>query len=234
LTLIYSLAYDKAMKVLLIEDEETISKEVTLALREERFDVDRTPDGAVGLKMAVANTYDLIIMDLLLPSKNGDEICKQLRNATINTPIIAVTALTDLHTKIKLFNLGVDDYLTKPFQFEELFARIKSCLRKQNVEVSSVLEYDDLKLDLKRREASRAGKKIELRDKELRILEYLMRHAEQVLTREMILSYVWGPGIERFTNVVDVHMHHLRDKVDKPFDKKLLRTVNNVGYKICK
>jgi DNA-binding response OmpR family regulator len=222
------------MKVLLIEDEETISKEVSLALREERFDVDRASDGAMGLKMAVANTYDLIIMDLLLPNKNGDEICKQLRHAQINTPIIALTALSDLHTKIRLFNLGVDDYLTKPFEFEELFARIKSCLRKQNIEVGSLLEYGELSLDLKRREAKRAGQKIELRDKELRILEYLMRHPEQVLTREMILSYVWGPGVERFTNVVDVHVHHLRDKIDKPFSTKILRTVNNVGYKICK
>jgi DNA-binding response OmpR family regulator len=222
------------MKILLIEDDEAISKTVSLALREERFDVDRAPDGITGLKMAVASNYDLIILDLLLPHKNGDEVCKQLRNAGINTPIIALTALSDLNTKVKLFNLGVDDYITKPFEFQELFARIKSCLRKQKIEVGSVLEYDNLTLDLKRREAVRDSQRIELRDKELKILEYLMRHAEQVLTREMILSYVWGPGVERFTNVVDVHVHHLRDKIDRPFQNKLLKTVNNVGYKISK
>lgn len=222
------------MKILLIEDNDGIAKETTTALKAERFDVDRAHDGLSGLKMAVASSYDIILLDLLLPNKNGDEVCKQLRNAGITTPIIALTALSDLSTKVKLFNLGVDDYLVKPFEFPELFARIKSALRKQKVELGNVLHYDTLTLDLRRYEVNREGKQIELRDKELRILEYLMRHAEQVLTREMILNYVWGPGVERYTNVIDVHMHHLRDKVDKPFHKRLIRTVNNVGYKMTK
>ena len=226
--------YNIHMKALLIEDDQGIAKVLGLALREERFDVDHAPDGAKGLRMAVASGYDIIILDLLLPEKNGDEVCKQLRNAGIQTPIIALTALSDLNTKVRLFNLGVDDYVTKPFEFQELFARIKSCLRKQKIEVDSLLKYEDLILDMKKREVSRAEQKIDLRDKEIKILEYLMRHAEQVLTREMILNYVWGPGIERITNVVDVHMHHLRDKIDKPFSKKLLKTINNVGYKISK
>jgi DNA-binding response OmpR family regulator len=222
------------MKILLIEDNDGIAKETAGSLKAERFEVDRAPDGLSGLKMAVASSYDVILLDLLLPNKNGDEVCKQLRNAGINTPIIALTALGDLNTKVKLFDLGVDDYLIKPFEFPELLARIKSALRKQKIELGNVLHYDSLTLDLRRHEVNREGKPIELRDKELRILEYLMRHAEQVLTREMILNYVWGPGVERYTNVIDVHMHHLRDKMDKPFSKRLIRTINNVGYKMSK
>ncbi|MDB4939582.1 MAG: response regulator with CheY-like receiver domain and winged-helix DNA-binding domain [Candidatus Doudnabacteria bacterium] len=222
------------MKALIIEDDPSVAKVILMGLRNERIDCDHAPDGATGLRMAVANTYDVIILDLLLPSKTGEDVCRQLRNANFNMVIIALTALTDLSTKIKMFNLGIDDFLGKPFEFPELFARIKSSLRKQQVEIASVLVYDDLNLDLKKHEVTRNGNKIELRDKEIKILEYLMRHAEQVLTREMILNYVWGPSVERFTNVVDVHMHNLRDKIDKPFGTKTVRTVNNVGYKLKK
>jgi DNA-binding response OmpR family regulator len=222
------------MKILLIEDDQSIAKIITLALRNERINVDHAADGLIGLKMAASTSYDLIILDILLPGKNGDEVTKQLRNASYETPIIVLTALGDLDSKIKLFNLGVDDYLTKPFQFPELLARIKSSLRKQKMEIGNVLLYEDLKLDLKKHEASRSGVKIPLREKEIKILEYLMRHPEQVLTREMILNYVWGPTVERFTNVVDVHVHHLRDKIDKPYETKLVKTVSSVGYKMSK
>ncbi|GAC1414145.1 MAG: response regulator transcription factor [Candidatus Doudnabacteria bacterium] len=222
------------MKALIIEDDPAVAKVVTMGLRNEHFQCDHTADGTTGLKMAVANSYDVIILDLILPGKTGDEICKQLRNANFNTVIIVLTALGDLKNKISMFGLGADDYMSKPFEFEELFARMKSCLRKQKIEIGNVLLYDDLTLDLKKHEVERKGTKIELRDKEIKILEYLMRHAEQVLTREMILNYVWGPSVERFTNVVDVHVHNLRDKIDKPFGTKIVRTVNNVGYKLKK
>ncbi len=220
------------MRALIIEDDPSVAKIVTLGLKNERFDCDHAPEGSTGLRMAVANTYDVIILDLMLPGRNGEEICRMLRNANFNNVIIALTALGDLNTKIKMFNLGIDDYMTKPFEFPELFARIKSSLRKQKIDLGNILTYDDLKLDLRKHEVERKGSKIELRDKEIKILEYLMRHAEQVLTREMILNYVWGPSVERYTNVVDVHVHNLRDKIDKPFGTKLLRTVNNVGYKL--
>ncbi len=222
------------MKILLMEDDRTISKVINLGLKNEHFEVENAYDGITGLKMAATTGYDLIILDLLLPGKNGDEICKQLRFANINAPIIALSALNDLHTKVKLLNLGADDYVTKPFEFQELLARIKSSLRKLKMDIGNVLQYDELCLDLTRHEVTRKGNKIELRDKELKILEYLMRHPEQVLTREMILNYVWGPTVERYTNVVDVHVHYLRDKIDKPFNSKLVKTVNNVGYKISK
>ena len=222
------------MKILLIEDDQSIAKIVIWGLRNERIHVDHAPDGLTGLKMAASTAYNLVILDLLLPGKSGEDICKQLRNANYNTPIIVLTALGDLQTKIKLFNLGADDYLTKPFQFEELFARIKSSMRKQKIELGNVLAYEDIKLDLKKHEVTRKGSKIDLREKEIKILEYLIRNAEQVLTREMIINYVWGPSVERFTNVVDVHIHHLREKIDKPYQSRLLKTVSNVGYKISK
>jgi|SRR5579872_190067 len=223
------------MKILLIEDDSAIAKLITWGLRNERIDVDHAPDGMTGLKMAASSGYDLIILDLLLPgNKNGDEVCKQLRNANYNTPIIVLTALSDLGSKIKLFNLGADDYMTKPFEFEELFARIKVLMRKQKVELGNQLAYEDIKIDLKRHEVTKRGNPVPLREKEIKILEYLIRNAEHVLTREMILDYVWGPATERFTNVVDVHIHHLREKIDKPFKTKLVKTVSNVGYKISK
>lgn len=222
------------MKVLLIEDDQSIAKAVSWGLRNERFNVDYAPNGTIGLRMAVSNAYDLIILDLLLPDKNGDQICAQLRNANFTTPIIVLTALGDINSKVKLFGIGADDYLTKPFEFQELLARIKAAMRKQKIELGNMLMYEELRLDLRKHEVTRDGNKIELREKEIKILEYLMRHAEQVLTREMILNYVWGPTVERYTNVVDVHMHHLRKKIDKPYGKKLLKTISNVGYKIGK
>lgn len=222
------------MKALVIEDDRYISRLLAEALKKERIDTDVATDGGVGLRMAVANHYELVILDLMLPGKNGDEICRQLRNANFNSSIIALTALGDLNSKIKMFNLGVDDYMTKPFEFAELMARIKSALRKQQIELDDIISYQDITVDMKRREVHRRGNKIEMRDKEIKLLEYLIRHAEQVLTREMIMNYVWGPTIERHTNVVDVHIHTLRDKVDRPYGTKMIKTVNNIGYKLSK
>ncbi|MEK7075211.1 MAG: response regulator transcription factor [Patescibacteria group bacterium] len=222
------------MKILLIEDEPSIAKIISSALKYERINVDIAKCGNAGLRMAVANKYDLIILDYKLPDKNGDEICLQLRNANFDMPIIVLSAIQDYENKVKLLDVGADDYITKPFELAELFARIKAALRKQRIEFGTILSYDDLRLDLKRHSVERRGNKIRLRDKEIRILEYMMRHAEQVLTREMILSYAWGPNTERFTNVVDVHVHNLRDKVDKPFGIHTIQTVNNIGYKLSR
>ncbi|MHB8871508.1 MAG: response regulator transcription factor [Candidatus Doudnabacteria bacterium] len=222
------------MKILLIEDEPAIAKIISSALKYERITVDIARCGNAGIRMAVANKYDLIILDYKLPDKNGDEICLQLRNASFDLPIIILSAIDDYENKVKLLDVGADDYITKPFELAELFARIKAALRKQRIEFGTILSYDDLRLDLKRHSVERQGNKIQLRDKEIKILEYMMRHAEQVLTREMILSYAWGPNTERFTNVVDVHVHNLRDKVDKPFGIHTIQTVNNIGYKLSR
>ena len=222
------------MKILLIEDDKSIAKIIGLGLGNQRIDVHWSETGTRGLNMISANVYDLIILDLMLDDKNGDELCRQIRIVHPQLPIIVLTALSDLNSKIKLFNLGADDYMTKPFEFEELYARIKSALRKQKIEIGDHLSLADITIDLKRHEVRRHGILIELREKEIKILEYLIRHAGQVMTRDMILNYVWGPTVERYTNVVDVHMHHLREKIDKPYATKLLKTVNNVGYKISK
>lgn len=222
------------MKLLLIEDDADLSKVVSSKLQHERFVVDQALDGFLGLQMAVSNAYDLIITDLTLPLRNGEQICTQLRGANFSIPIIALTASDDLHTKLKLFNVGIDDYIIKPFSFAELVARIKACLRKHELELKETLNYDELSINTRKRTISRAGKNIHLRNKEAKILEYLLMHPDQVLTREMIISYVWGPSVERYTNVVDVHIHSLRDKIDKPFGYPLLQTVNNIGYKISK
>lgn len=222
------------MKILLIEDDLAIIKILNIALQNEGYQVQHTSSGNQGLKLAVTGAYDAIILDLTLPDNRGENICAKLRAIKITTPIIALTGIGDTETKVRMFDLGVDDYLTKPFEFPELFARLKSLLRKNKVPTDEVIRYADLQLDIKKQRVERDGNLIKLRDKEMKILEYMLLHAEQVLTREMILNYVWGPNIERFTNVVDVHLHHLRDKIDKPFPAKLFKTINNVGYKISK
>jgi len=215
------------MKVLVVEDDQDIAKVLSIGLRNERMTVDHASDGITAINMAVSNAYDIILLDLMLPRKEGDEVCRILKNAKIKSAIIALTCVEDVKSKLKMFELGVDDYVVKPFDFDELFARMRAALRKYNISGEKLLIYHDLRLDLGRHEVDRQGKEIILRDKELKMLEYFMRHSEQVLTREMILNYVWGGHVERYTNVVDVHIHNLRDKIDKPFGTK-------VGYKLSK
>ncbi len=222
----------KIMKILLIEDDQDIASHLISGLRSEYINVDYAEDGGLGLKMANSHAYDIIICDLILPDKNADEITQNLRSAGKSTPIIVLSAVPDAETKIKLLSLGVDDYVTKPFNFQELLARIRTILRKYKINSDTVLNCENLHFDLKKHIVTRDGQKIILRHKELQILEYLLRHAGQVLTREMILDYVWGPSIERYTNVVDVHVHHLRKKIDHPFENKLIKTVSNLGYKL--
>ena len=220
------------MRILVIEDDEALAKIIGLGLRGERFSVDDAATAAEGAKAALSRAYDTIILDLMLPDRNGDEVLRQLRRANADTPVIVLTALGDLNTKVKLFELGADDYLTKPFEFQELLARVRAAIRKQKISSEPILKFADVVLDTHKRVAARSGRRMDLREKEIKILEYLMRHPEQVLTREMILNYVWGPRTERYTNVVDVHIHYLRDKIDKPYKEKLVKTVSTVGYKI--
>ncbi len=222
------------MKILLVEDDPSITKVITWGLQNERIDVDTASNGTRGLRLAASQSYDLIVLDLLLPEKNGDEILKQLRFAKHNVPIIVVTGVSDMGTKVRVFGLGADDYVTKPFEFGELMARIRAALRKHSVEVLDTITFDDITIDFKSHQVTRRGKVVPMREKEIKILEYLIRHEGQVLTRDMIMNYVWGPTIERYTNVVDVHIHHLREKIDKPYSTTLVKTVNNVGYKISR
>jgi DNA-binding response OmpR family regulator len=222
------------MKILLVEDDPSITKVITWGLKNERIDVDTAPNGTRGLRLAASQSYDLIVLDLMLPEKNGDEVLRQLRFAKHTVPIIVVTGITDMSTKVRVFGLGADDYVTKPFEFTELMARIRASLRKHNVEVLDTITFEDITIDFKAHQVTRRGKLVPMREKEIKLLEYLIRHEGQVLTRDMIMNYVWGPTIERYTNVVDVHIHHLREKIDKPYSTTIIKTVNNVGYKISR
>lgn len=219
------------MKILVVEDDLKTADHLIFGLRNEYINVEHAADGSSAIEKISNNIYDLIISDLVLPFKNADEIIQHLRSTGKNIPVIILSAVQDLEAKIKLFSLGIDDYITKPFSFPELLARTKTLLRKNKIDTGSTLAYQDLQYDLKKQEVLRDGIKLTLRAKELKILEYLMRHNGQVLTREMIKNYVWGSDIERRTNVVDVHIHHLRKKIDYKFSKKLIKTISCTGYK---
>jgi DNA-binding response OmpR family regulator len=220
------------MKLLLAEDDQLMAKALCDTLRREHWEVEHVSDGSTAIRAAFGQRYDLLIVDLMLPVQDGKQIVKHLRDANMQTPIIILTGIADVETKVLLLGLGADDYLVKPVVYAELKARILAALRKRKIETGDRLHYHDISFDLRRHEVVRAGRKIQLREKQINMLHYFLMHPEQVLTREMILSYVWGPTVERYTNVVDVHMHHLREKIDKPYSVRLLKTVNSVGYKL--
>lgn len=220
------------MKLLLAEDDELMAKALSTLLREEHWEVQHVSDGATALRALFGRQYDLLILDLMLPVRNGDQVIQHMRDANLQTPTIVLSGVADVQSKVRLLGLGADDYLVKPVAFAELKARIQATMRKRKVEIGSHLEYHDISLDLGKHQVSRGGKPIQLREKQIGILQYFLMRPEQVLTREMILNYVWGPTVERYTNVVDVHIHHLREKIDKPYSVRLLKTVNSVGYKL--
>jgi DNA-binding response OmpR family regulator len=222
------------MNILLVEDDKEVSGILCKCLRAEHHDVELVEDGDVAIKTVNQNSKDIILLDLMLPGMTGDYVLKHLRAAQVQTPVIIMTGLFELHTKVKLFDLGADDYLIKPFEFQELLARMKAALRRQGIESSKLLIYEDVVLDKAKRQATRAGKIIDIKGKRLKILEYMLTRPEQVLTRDMIMDHVWGPSTERFANVVDVHIHHIREKLDKPYKIKLLKTVSTTGYKLSK
>lgn len=220
------------MKLLLIEDD----KETAATLKEELerdYIVEASFTGEDGEYEAEINDYDLIILDLGLPDKDGLEVCRRVRTNRIQVPILVLTGEDDLNTKVSLLDSGADDYLTKPFRLKELKARIRALLRRQHQTfVSNILPIDDLTLDLNKKNAKRGIKIITLRRKEFYLLEYLMRNAGAVLSRGMILDHVWDSESESFANIVDVHIKYLRDQIDRPFNKKLIKTVHGLGYKI--
>ncbi len=218
------------MRILIIEDEKKVAAFVKKGLEEETYAVDIAHDGEEGLHLAETNQYDLIILDLMLPKVNGLEVLTQLRNKRINTPILLLTAKDSVEDKVTGLNKGADDYLTKPFAFSELLARIRSLLRRGQSETQTVLKVADLTLDLLSHKVRRNGEEIELTGKEYSLLEYFMRNAGKVLTRTMIAEHVWDYNFDTFTNVIDVYVNHLRKKIDKNHEKKLLHTLRGVGY----
>ena len=222
------------MRILIVEDEKDIASFVKKGLQAELFAVDLANNGKDGIFLALTNDYDLVILDLNLPDIYGLEIFKKIRETKKNIPIIILTVDGDVKKKVEAFDLGVNDYLTKPFAIEELLARIKALLNRQGNgnNQGDKLIVGDLIMDLKRHEVKRDDKKIHLRHREFALLEYFMRNEGLVLTRSMILEHVWDMNVDPFTNTVDVHVRYLRKKIDDDFKKKLIETVHGSGYKI--
>ena len=218
------------MKILVIEDEKKVANFLQKGLKEEQYVVDVAYDGLEGEDLATTNDYDLILLDIMLPGKDGIEILKTLRRQQINTPVIMLTAKEMVEDKIEGFNAGCDDYISKPFSFEELLVRIRAVLRRGSGPLSNVLTFADLTLDLISHKVIRGDQEIELTAKEYTLLEYLVRNPNRVLTRTMIAEHVWDYNYDSFTNVIDVYINYLRNKVDRGFATKLIHTVRGVGY----
>ena len=220
------------MRILLIEDEVKVARFIERGLSAERYAVDVAVDGKTGLELATTYQYDLILLDLMLPGVEGTEVLKRVRRENTQVPVLVLTARDALGDKIAHFEAGADDYLTKPFAFAELLVRIKALLRRGPVNRSSSIRLADLELDRLSQQVKRAGRRIDLTNKEYALLEYLMVNAGRVLSRNMIIEHVWDQSFDGITNIVDVYVRHLRTKVDSGHDVKLIRTVRGVGYSI--
>ena len=221
------------MKILLVEDDTSISRFIAKGLKEKGYVVDVSHDGEEGLHLILNQSYDLVILDILLPGINGYEILKAIRDRKVGTPVICLTAKGEQEDIVRGLDLGADDYLVKPFSFAELHARMVAVLRRGQKEKDITrFAIGDLKLDLISRTVSRNEKTIELSAKEFLLLEYLMRNAGQILTRTMILEQVWGYNFDTSSNIIDVHINHLRGKIDTDFQTKLIHTVKGIGYVI--
>ncbi len=220
------------MKVLLIEDNERVTQFVLKGLAESGHTADHTPSGRDGMFLAASEPYDAIILDRMLPGDiDGLAIIEALRKAGKRTPILILSALSDVDERIRGLRAGGDDYLTKPFAFGELLARLDALTRRAQAEtVQTKLEVADLRVDLLTRRVMRGSRDIALQPREFKLLEYLMRHADQVVTRTMLLENVWDYHFDPQTNLIDVHISKLRQKIDADFERPLLRTVRNAGY----
>jgi heavy metal response regulator len=219
------------MRALLVEDDDAIAEFVGRGLREAGFAVDREADGEAGLSAAARQSYDVAIVDVMLPKRDGLSMIEELRRRKVLTPVLILSARRAVDDRVRGLQSGGDDYLTKPFAFAELIARVQALLRRSSraAEPTS-LTVGDLELDLLTRRVTRAGTSIDVRPREFALLEYLMRNAGRVVSKTMILSHVWEYNFDPQTNIVDVLVSRLREKIDRPFDQKLLHTVRGVGY----
>ncbi len=218
------------MRILVIEDETKVGSFIKRALEEESYAVDLCEDGAQGLDMALSGSYDLIMIDLMLPSLPGLEVLTRLRKEKIQTPVLILTAQSKVDQRVKGLDAGADDYLTKPFAIDELLARVRALLRRGPVESPEILQVDDVVLNPATREVTRGGQRIDLTVKEYALLEYFMRHAGRVLTRPMISDHVWNQDFDTFTNVIDVYVNYLRNKIDRGRARRLIHTIRGSGY----
>ena len=219
------------MRILIIEDNPKMASALQKGLSEHGFAPDVSHTGFEGEELAVKSPYDLILLDLMLPDRDGIEVCRNLRRRKISTPIIMLTALSATEEKIDGLDAGADDYLTKPFEFDELLARVRAILRRGEASESRVLRLDDLELDLYTRRARRGDASVELSNKEFALLEFFMRNPDRVLSRVQIGEKVWDMNFEPTSNVIDVYISSLRKKVDRGFDRELIHTVKGAGYR---
>jgi|SRR5687768_10816842 DNA-binding response OmpR family regulator len=218
------------MKILVIEDDPTVGQYVKRGLEQQLWGVDLVADGDEGERLAASETYDLVILDMRLPGRTGLEVLHALRARGFEQPVLVLTAQDAVDAKVQTLRAGADDYVTKPFAFEELLARVEALARRPRSLASPLLRIADLELDLGTREVRRSGTPIELTPKEFAVLEYLMRHAGRVMSRTLITEYAWGYHFDPGTNIVDVVINHLRKKIDAGHERKLIHTVRGVGY----
>jgi DNA-binding response OmpR family regulator len=224
----------KVMKILVVEDEHRIANTIKKGLEQERYAVDVVYDGTAGFDLASSEPYDLILLDLMLPGMDGLTICKNLRKNKIHTPILILTAKGQIQDKITGLDSGADDYVSKPFSFEELLARIRALTRRPKETIQTVLKVRDLTLDPQQFIVTRGSAPIQLTGREFALLEYLMRNSKKILTKDDIIAHVWNYEADILPNTVEVFMKKLRNKIDVPFTNKkpLIRTVRGFGYKI--
>jgi len=218
------------MRILVVEDEKKVASFIKRGLEEENYAVDVAYDGEEGLYMAENAPYDLIIMDIMLPKRDGLSVIKELRTKDIASPVLCLTAKDKVEDIVSGLDSGSDDYLTKPFAFAELLARVRALLRRQKQDRGAELYFADLRLDPVTHKVWRSGNEIDLTAKEYALIEYFMRNPNQVLTRTMIAEHVWDYSFDSFTNIIDVYVNYLRKKIDKDYTKKLIHTVRGVGY----
>jgi DNA-binding response OmpR family regulator len=218
------------MNILVVEDEAKVASFIKKGLQQSGYEVDVAADGEEAYEEIQANSYDLILLDLMLPKISGFDLIPQIRQCRPAVPIIAVTARASVEDRVQGLNLGCDDYLTKPFSFSELLARIQVQLRRGDPSAALELHAADLVLNPLKRKVTRGGKTIELSNKEFFLLEYLLKNKDQIVTRNMIVTNVWDASFDNFTNVVDVYINYLRNKIDRDFEPHLIQTVRGVGY----
>ncbi len=220
------------MRILIVEDNRRLNDSLRATLEDDGYAVDSAFDGLDGEEMGLTPVYDVIILDIMLPGKDGVEVCRALRNRRITTPILMLTALDALDNRVQGLDSGADDYLVKPFEVDELRARIRALLRRESSVKTATLQIADLELDPATHKVRRAGELIDLTAKEFALLEYLMRHANHLVSREKVEEHIWSYERMIASNVVDVYIRRLRRKMDDPYDMKLLETVRGAGYRI--
>jgi len=218
------------MRILVVEDEKRLAEFIKNGLEEQKYSVDVAHDGENAEFLAMTNEYDLIILDILLPKKNGWEVCESLRNAGMDTPIIMLSALSDVSDRIKGLDSGADDYITKPFVIAELVARVNAMLRRAHKVAQPVIKIRDLELDIAARKVNRAGEEIQLTNKEFALLEYLILNKNKVVTRTMISEHVWDIHFDAGSNVIDVIINFLRKKIEREGEERLIHTIRGAGY----